>query len=114
MSDMDIRREQLRHILEQAEVEISSALGRLDQMGPYELAELRGATAGLEAAIYDKNGSCAAIEGRAPYDPLAFYDKNGSCSSDALRSFDPAAIYDKNGSCAAIDPNQRQPTTKKY
>ena len=100
MADNDVRREQLREVLEQAEVEIRSALARVDRMGSYELAELRGAAGGL-VAFFDKNGTCAASEGRAAFDPVAFFDKNGTCSAAELRAFDQEAFFDKNGTCAA-------------
>lgn len=96
MGDTEIRREQLRTLLEQAQVEIGSALERVDAMGTYELAEWRGASSGIRA-IFDKNGVCAADA----FDDLAFFDKNGVCSSDELRRFDPVAFFDKNGTCAA-------------
>lgn len=94
--DVDIRREQLREILNRAQIEVKAALDRVDSMGPFELAEVRGAAAGL-VAFFDKNGSCAADA----FDPVAFFDKNGSCAADELRRFDPVAFFDKNGSCAS-------------
>jgi len=96
MGDLEIRRTQLRDILERAEIEVRAALERVDQMGPYELAEVRGA-AGSLVAFFDKNGSCATED----FDAVAFFDKNGSCAQDELRRFDPVAFFDKNGSCAA-------------
>lgn len=95
-TDLDLRRQQLRDILERAQIEVEAALERVDDMGVYELAEVRGATAGL-VAFFDKNGSC----GGAPFDSTAFFDKNGSCAESELRRFDPVAFFDKNGSCGA-------------
>jgi hypothetical protein len=99
--DVDIRREQLRAILERAQVEVKAAIERVDNMGPFELAEVRGAAAGL-VAFFDKNGSCSP----EAFDPVAFFDKNGSCATPDLRRFDPVAFFDKNGSCAGV-PNVR-------
>jgi hypothetical protein len=94
-SDFDIRREQLRSILQRTQIEVNAALERVDQMGPFELAEVRGAASSL-VAFFDKNGSCAT----ETFDPVAFFDKNGSCATPELRKFDPVAFFDKNGSCA--------------
>ncbi len=106
--DLDIRREQLRDILSRAQIEVKSALDRVDNMGPFEVAEVRGAATSL-VAFFDKNGSCAA----APFDSTAFFDKNGSCASAELRRFDPAAFFDKNGSCSEALPGVIRTTAKK-
>lgn len=103
MPDADFRREQLRDVLERAKIEIENSLDRVDAMGDFEVAELRGATGGL-VAFFDKNGTCATPQG---FDPVAFFDKNGTCSNDELRRFDPVAFFDKNGTCAAPDAFRR-------
>jgi hypothetical protein len=97
MADIDLRRQQLKSILEQAQMEVKASLDRVDSMGAYELAEVRGA-AGSLVAFFDKNGSC----GVSPFDATAFFDKNGSCASNELRRFDPVAFFDKNGSCGGL------------
>lgn len=107
-TDSDLRREQLRSILERAQVEVQSALERVDKMGPYELAEVRGA-AGSLVAFFDKNGSC----GGAPFDATAFFDKNGSCAASELRRFDASAFFDKNGSCSAAEQRGIREQVKK-
>jgi hypothetical protein len=98
MTDQDLRRTQLRDVLERANIELNSALERVENMGDYELAEWRGLAGGL-VAFFDKNGTCATTQAQ-PFDPVAFFDKNGTCSTDELRRFDPVAFFDKNGTCA--------------
>jgi hypothetical protein len=94
MAERDIQREQVRAVLEKANVEIANSLARLDSMGDFELAEIRGTAAGL-VAFFDKNGTC----GAGGFDPVAFFDKNGTCSPGETRRFDPLAFFDKNGTC---------------
>jgi hypothetical protein len=93
--DVDIRREQVRDLLQQASIEIGATLERLESMESFELAEVRGAAGGL-VAFFDKNGTCATGD----FDPVAFFDKNGTCAAAELRRFDAVAFFDKNGTCA--------------
>ena len=98
-NDKDIRREQLKAVLERAEIEIRQSVDRLDQMGDFELAEFRGVASSL-VAFFDKNGVCAS-QSLGRFDPVAFFDKNGTCGSHELRTFDPVAFFDKNGTCGS-------------
>lgn len=52
-------KERVRTLLKKANVEIGTALGRVDEMGEYELAEAAGA-AEATRAFFDFNGSCGA------------------------------------------------------
>lgn len=83
--EVDAYRKQVKSALTHAQAEIASHLQKIDKMGEYELAELKGVTGSL-AAFFDKNGSCAAgmnMGNKLRTDLLssAIFDKNGSCGS---------------------------------
>lgn len=76
MADYEEKRANLRAVLERAQVHLSTALGRVESMQPFEMAEMRGVTAPV-AAFFDANGICAG-GGGAPGDQ-ALFDANGIC-----------------------------------
>ncbi|MDP2732139.1 MAG: hypothetical protein Q8O63_03360 [Hoeflea sp.] len=77
-------KERVRTLLKKANVEIGTALGRVDEMGEYELAEAAGA-AEATRAFFDFNGSCGTEALTAPSrdGTRAFFDFNGSCGASS-------------------------------
>ncbi|MGR3496028.1 hypothetical protein [Citreimonas sp.] len=78
-------KERVRALLKKANMEIGSALTRVDNMGEYELAEAAGA-AEATRAFFDFNGSCGSESVTAPTrdGTRAFFDFNGSCGGSSI------------------------------
>jgi hypothetical protein len=68
---------EVKALLARAGVEINNALHRVDHMSAGELADTAKLKSQLQAAFFDKNGSCAAP---VAADLAAVFDKNGSCA----------------------------------
>lgn len=80
-----------KEVLARTKVEISSALERVDKMGPYELAELKGSI----KAFFDFNGICGAVDAHGKV-----IVNESLKTSDALRKkINPVAFFDFNGIC---------------
>ena len=85
-------RERVRTLLHRASVGVNEALGRVDSMGDYELAEAAGLAASTRA-FFDFNVSCAGESNPSgavtlPGGERAFFDFNGSCGGASSPNVD--------------------------